>query len=164
MIFVSRSLRINTPQLYEEFTADQIIGNFDRVFIEASAHPNVLSQVQQFQHNSKYQSILFTDSHGNSVELDTSMKHVIANYKSGRCSFADLPSEYHTYNIFVDGMDVTRGDVEAIMNFKWAQNVLIYFKQFPSPDFLDEFNHLKETGKLANVYVEYAEHVLSDLL
>lgn len=164
MLFITRSLRIDTPQLYEEFTADQINGHFDRVFVDADAHPNILSQVQKFQHNSKYQSILFTDSDGNSVELDTSMKHVIANFKSGRCSFADLPSQYITYNIFVDGMDVTKEDVNAIDNFKWAQNVLIYFKQFPSPNFLDELNHLKELGKLNNVHVEFAELVLSDLL
>lgn len=131
-------------------------GEYSRVFVEPSAYPkdDMLSVAKTVDDFNQFSSIEMTDVNGNTMELDTQMKHVIANIVKGQFSFADLPSNYKTYTVFV-GADVatTSDDVDAIASLRWAEHILIVFKQSSNEAFSSRFDELIGMGKLKNVCV-----------
>lgn len=140
--------------MYQQFLSGQVAEQFDRVFVEPSACPkeDMLSVAKSIQDFTKYSSIEMTDIHGNQLELDTMMKHVIVKIVAGQFAFADLPSNYKTYTIFV-GADAhtTSADVDALAELRWVNRIMVFFKQPPCEGFQSRFDELVGMGKLRNV-------------
>lgn len=119
-------MEINTPQLYEQFTAGQFDGQYTTVSITSGAHRNILAEAKLFGGNVN-PKIVFSDEQGNSIELFTTERRVKAEYK-GASHLVNLPIDYEWYEILFEGSaQYAPADVDAMLKWKTAEKITLVF-------------------------------------
>lgn len=118
------SYLVDTPAEYEHFRKG-LYYVFNDIFVEAGAHPDVLSQAQHAFSNTRNNHILFRDERGDYIYLTPRKLFVNANFTQGNL-FAKLPTNYKSYVISVtDDSVITEADNLAIAQWHSATDVRI---------------------------------------
>lgn len=118
-------LQINNKALYQQFKNRSLDGTYSVFNVTSGAHENVLSEAKLFANNAN-PVILFSDEHGNSIELNTESKYAILKYVKGSRRLFDLPSDYKTYNIVYRSEGVLdAADIDAMWSWKSAEEICV---------------------------------------
>lgn len=135
------SLEINTEEEYKQFKAGKLRTNKLFIHINANAHPDVLGEVGFYTNTERYHSLTFEDSHGSSIRVTPMNSAITAHFVSGTSQLTRLPKNMTSYDVKVEnGTVVTTDDIEAILQWEWAEEVQI----------IDETNVAKELYERLN--------------
>lgn len=93
-------LKIDTPELYQNFVSGLIGSGYQAIFILPGSHPNIMSLPKLFSGNTSYDSFRFEDEYDNVVTVDT-IGVVKAKLKNGKNLTLGLPNDYEQYHISI---------------------------------------------------------------
>lgn len=148
------SLTIEDPETLEQFAAGAFDRQADHVVVRPRSTSNVMGVAKQFSGKATFASIKFIDIDENAIELDPRMRHAIAHANEDESLFQYLPTDYNSYNIFVDaGVILTREDAMILGSWSYAKHILIVLKQQPSESFMKQFQLMTTKGLLRNVHL-----------
>lgn len=96
--FPPASLTIDTPELFEKFKKGIIGTDYETVYVEHTAHPDLLSEVKHFSHLKNFE-IRFKDSHHNVMTLFPRHDRVKAFFWNGDQLAQYIPNVHKVYDI-----------------------------------------------------------------
>lgn len=121
------SLFIGNPTKYTQFKRGEIGNDYDSVYIEAGAHPNILAEVSHFA-NASNRMIRFrdVDYKRNIIILYPNEKKVRCNFQIGDQLTLGLPTDFEYYDIDFGWAGVAcLDDIETILSWKNAKELKI---------------------------------------
>lgn len=147
------SLRVKTPEQYEQLKQGVFDDKYRTIFVEPEAHPNVVMEAKYFA-NTTFQEIHFTDEAGNVVILFPTTMHLQSFYFAGEGLYFGLPLHYAGYSIVSDvSVNVTEAELDYIVQWKNAQRLHILDRSDVGYGLLQRIYHLKELKYLSNLTV-----------
>lgn len=145
------SLRIKTPEQYEQLKQGAFDDKYKTIFFEPEACPNVVMEAKHFA-NTTFQELHFTDRPGNVVILFPTTQHLQAYYFAGEGLHFGLPAHYAGYSIVTDvPVNVTDAELDYIVQWKRTQRMHIFDRSDVGYGLLQRIDQLKQMKRLATL-------------
>lgn len=156
---------ISNPQKYEQFKQRQIATDYDYVYIEAGAHPNILGEVKHFWNASNH-IIDFrdVDYKFNYITLQPNEQKVKAVFQDGYNMTSGLPINYVDYSIaFSLNAFVTAADIEAILQWHNVKNLEIHDECDVALKLLTRSDDMKKMQHLENLKLDIQKNSIEKM-
>lgn len=141
---------ISDPHAYAQFKQRRLAADFDYVYVEAGAHPNVLGEAKYYWNASNH-IIDFrdVDYKFNYITLEPKDLKVKAVFQDGFNLTIGLPNNFVYYSVaFSLNVFVTANDIDAILQWHNAKHLEIHDECDVAYDLLQRIDDMKMMREL----------------
>lgn len=148
------SLTINTPALYAKLEKGEIEAHHVTIYVEAGAHPHVLS-LPQLYWNASYQEMHFTDAKGNEIVISPGSRSTQAYFIAGEGLTLGIPQNYEQYFVFFDNDAIaTADDIYRIVRWRAATRVTISDRADMAYSLSKQMNEMRKMKRLRSLSLD----------
>lgn len=156
---------ISDPQTYDQFKNRQMAADYDYVYIEAGAHPNVLGEAKYFWNASNH-IIDFrdVDYKFNYITLEPTNQKVKAVFQDGYNLTVGLPNNFVYYSVaFSLSVFVTTNDIDAILQWHNAKELEIHDECDVAYDLLQRIDDMKMMQQLEVLKLDIQKYSMAKM-